>query len=255
MVYYVYDTKKGIVMVKTKVIAKNEKKTGGIELYFKRIFGLMTGAISLTAISAFVMMFFAQYLFRMSPDGHILGLSGIYYIITFGGLGFSIWAQLRAFSMKPSTGAWMLAIYSVLMGIAITPLVYVSLAVHPITVIWAFLLAAAMFGCMALFGYKTIKDLSFLGIFLTIGMIGLILVGIISIFVPLSAGFSTAVSLVGVLVFSLFTAYDMQTLKKAYAVIGNETQRNQLAVLGALHLYISFVALFEYILSFLNSRN
>lgn len=241
-------------MVKAKVVAKNNKKIGGIELYFKRIFGLMTGAIALTAVSAFIMMFFAQYLFRMSPDGH-LGLSGLYYIIAFGGLGFSVWAQLRAFSMKPSTGAWMLAIYSVLMGVAITPLVYVSLAIHPMTVIWAFLLAAAMFGCMALFGYKTIKDLSFLGIFLTIGMIGLILVGIISIFVPLSAGFSTAVSLVGVLVFSLFTAYDMQTLKKAYAVIGDETQKNQLAVLGALHLYISFVALFEYILSFLNSRN
>jgi FtsH-binding integral membrane protein len=60
--------------------------------------------------------------------------------------------------------------------------------------------------------------------------------------------------LIGVLVFALFTAYDMQNLKKAYAMIGNETQGNQLAVLGALHLYISFIAMFQYLLSLLNNR-
>ena len=85
-----------------------------------------------------------------------------------------------------------------------------------------------------------------------IGMIGLILVGIISIFVPLGAGFSTVVSLIGVLVFALFTAYDMQTLKHAYYQISDDTQKDQMAVLGALHLYISFVAMFEYLLSLFN---
>jgi len=56
-----------------------------------------------------------------------------------------------------------------------------------------------------------------------------------------------------VLIFALFTAYDMQTLKHAYNYIGgDETQKNQLAVLGALHLYISFIAMFQYILSLLN---
>ena len=112
-----------------------------------------------------------------------------------------------------------------------------------------------MFGCMTLFGYKTVKDLSFLGTFLFLGMIGLILVGVVSIFIPLGATFSTIVCLLGVLIFALFAAYDMQTLKNAYYVVGDETQKNQLAVLGALHMYISFIAMFEYILSLLISRN
>ena len=120
----------------------------------------------------------------------------------------------------------------------------------------ALLLATIMFGCMTLFGYKTVKDLSFLGAFLFIGMIGLILVGIISIFTgPLGVVFNQIVCLIGVLVFALFAAYDMQNLKNAYYTLGNGEQKDQLAVLGALHMYISFVAMFEYILGLLNSRN
>lgn len=138
------------------------------------------------------------------------------------------------------------------MGIAMTPLILVS---TPISILLAIVLAAVMFGCMALFGYKTLKDLSFLGAFLFLGMIGLILVGVVSMFIPLGATFNTIVCLIGVLIFALFAAYDMQTLKKAYYALGDSNQKNQLAVLGALHMYISFIALFEYILSLLNSRN
>jgi FtsH-binding integral membrane protein len=107
---------------------------------------------------------------------------------------------------------------------------------------------------MALFGYKTVKDLSFLGTFLFIGMIGLILVGVASMVWPLGSTASTVVSAIGVLVFALFTAYDMQFLKRAYAELAGSKQEGQLAVLGALHLYISFIAMFEYVLSLLNSR-
>ena len=107
---------------------------------------------------------------------------------------------------------------------------------------------------MTLFGYKTVKDLSFLGTFLFLGMIGLILVGLASFIWPALVGGTsgTIFCLIGVLVFALFTAYDMQTLKAAYNYVGDETQKNQLAVLGALHLYISFIAMFQYILSLFN---
>jgi FtsH-binding integral membrane protein len=86
------------------------------------------------------------------------------------------------------------------------------------------------------------------------GMIGLILVGLASFIWPALIGgtFGTIVCLIGVLVFALFTAYDMQALKSAYAYVGDDTQKNQLAVLGALHLYISFIAMFQYILSLFN---
>ena len=230
------------------VAKKSASKIGGIELYLKRIFGLMTGAVGITALTTFIMLISGGWASLI----HKGGLSAAYYIIAFGGLGLSIWAQARAFSMKPSTAKILLFLYSVLMGIVITPMVLVS---SPISILLAIILAAIMFGCMTLFGYKTVKDLSFLGAFLFLGMIGLILVGVVSLFVPLGATFNTVVCLIGVLVFALFAAYDMQTLKNAYYQIGDGEQKNQLAVLGALHMYISFVALFEYILGLLNSRN
>ena len=231
-------------------LSRTSAKSGGIERYLKRIFGLMFGAVALTGVSAFIMMASGAFVHLFRPD--FSGFSGTYYVLLFGGLALSIWAQVRVFHMKPSTAAWLLALYAILIGITMTPLLWASLHINPASIMWAFGVAALMFACMALFGYKTVKDLSFLGIFLFIGMLGLILVGIISLFIPLGAGFSTAVSLIGVLVFALFTAYDMQTLKNAYNYISDDTQKNQMAVLGALHLYISFIAMFEYLLSLFN---
>lgn len=233
-------------------MTKTKNSTGGgIELYLKRIFALMFGAVALTAAASFVTLVSPTLLGTLFSG---TGFSGFYYILLFGGLALSIWAQVRAFSIKPSTAALLLCLYAVLIGVTMTPLIAVALAVNPGSILMAFVVAAAMFACMALFGYKTVKDLSFLGIFLTMGMIGLILVGIASFIWPAIMGgvFGTIVCFIGVLIFALFTAYDMQNLKRAYTVIGDDTQKNQMAVLGALHLYISFVAMFQYLLSLFN---
>lgn len=228
------------------------KKTnnGGMDLYLKRIFALMFGAVGLTAVASFLTMATPLWTVLFTANG----LSGLYYVLLFGGLALSIWAQVRVFSMKPSSAAWLLALYAVLIGITMTPLLLVAITNNPFTILAAFVIAAVMFACMALFGYKTVKNLSFLGTFLFIGMIGLILVGIASFIWPVILGgtFGTIVCLIGVLIFALFTAYDMQNLKHAYAALGDDRQKNQLAVLGALHLYISFVAMFQYVLSLLN---
>ncbi len=226
-------------------------QNNGMQLYFKRIFALMFGAVALTAISAFITISTPLWSMLFGSTG----FSPLYYILAFGGVGLSLWTQARAFNMRPTTAGLMLAIYSITLGIVMTPLLLVAVTNNPFTILAAFVIAALMFACMALFGYKTIKDLSFLGVFLTIGMIGLILVGLASFIWPtIMAGASgTIICLIGVLVFALFTAYDMQTLKNVYNQMGSdEKQRNQLAVLGALHLYISFIAMFEYILSLLN---
>lgn len=227
-------------------------KSGGIELYLKRIFALMFGAVGLTALATYLTIWGGglPYLINFQTGG----MSALYYILLFGGLGLAIWAQVRVFSMKPSTAILLLALYSATIGITMTPLIASALAVNPASILMAFIISAVMFACMAMFGYKTVKDLSFMGTFLFIGMIGLILVGIISMFWPAIMGGAagTIVCLIGVLIFALFTAYDMNTLKRAYAVVGDETQKNQLAVLGALHLYISFVAMFQYVLGLLN---
>ncbi len=227
----------------------SQKIGGGIESYLKRVFGLMTGAVLVTALTTFIMLITGAFTTLITSSG---GLSITYYIIVFAGFALSIWAQMRAFSMKPSTAMLLLFLYSIFMGVAVTPMILVS---SGLSIIIALVLAAVMFACMALFGYKTVKDLSFLGVFLFLGMIGLILVGIVSMFIPMGETFSQIVCLIGVLVFALFAAYDMQTLKNAYYTLTSGEQKDQLAVLGALHMYISFVAMFEYLLGLLNSRD
>lgn len=237
-------------MVATKSlnqVSPASARDNGIGLYLKRVFALMFGAIGVTALASFITMVTPLLGMMFTKTG----MSPLYYILMFGGLALSIWAQARAFSMSPARAAAILFVYAATLGVVMTPLLYNS----PITIIAAFVLAAVMFACMALFGYKTIKNLSFLGVFLTMGMIGLILVGLASFIWPAIVGgtFGTVVCLIGVLVFALFTAYDMQNLKYAYnAMGGDEHQKNQLAVLGALHLYISFIAMFQYLLSLFN---
>ena len=232
--------------------AGKQNSVSGIDLYLKRIFAFMFGAVGMTALAAYLTIWGGglPYLFNMNTGG----MSGLYYVLLFGGLGLSIWAQVRAFHIKPATGALLLGLYAILIGVTMTPLIAVALTVNPASILNAFIIASLMFACMALFGYKTVKDLSFMGIFLMMGMIGLIIIGLLSFIWPtmLGGGFGAFVSFVGVLVFALFTAYDMQNLKRAYAVLGDETQKNQLAVLGALHLYISFIAMFQYLLSLFN---
>ncbi|MCL2331342.1 MAG: Bax inhibitor-1/YccA family protein [Proteobacteria bacterium] len=230
----------------------------GLGMYLQRIFALMFGAILLTAVSTYATMMWGTSLaFNISADGYVTGLTPLFYIVMFGGFGLSIFAQVRAFSMRPAIGGLLLAVYAVLMGFVIMPLVFFALSTNPWSVLQAFVIAAVMFGCMALFGYKTSRNLGFLGVFLFIGMIGLVLVGVASFIWPMLTGgtFGTIVAVIGVIIFALFTAYDMQFLKNAYATAGGtDEQKNQLAILGALHLYISFIAMFQYILSLLNRR-
>ena len=198
--------KKSVVKDTTarRISASRVSQRSGIDLYFKRIFALMFGAVGVTALAAYMTIWGGglQYLFNL----HTGGMSGLYYVLLFGGLALSIWAQVRVFNMKPTTGALLLALYAILIGVTMTPLIVSALAVNPSSILMAFIISAVMFACMAMFGYKTVKDLSFMGTFLFIGMIGLILVGIISMFWPALMGgaFGTIVCLVGVLIFALF---------------------------------------------------
>ncbi|MCL2369423.1 MAG: Bax inhibitor-1/YccA family protein [Alphaproteobacteria bacterium] len=219
--------------------------------FLQGVFMMMFGAVMLTAVSSVVTMVWGLPLIINQATG---GFNFIFYALMFGGLGLAVFTQARVFHMDPKMAGGLLALYSVMMGVVLTPLIVSALFLNPASIWQAFFLASAMFGAMALFGYKTARDLSFLGIFLFMGMIGLILVGIMSMIWPLGSGTMTIVALIGVLVFALFTAYGMQGLKKIYPQMADRYGQNQLAVLGALQLYISFIAMFQYILMLLNRR-
>ena len=92
-------------------------KSGGLELYLKRIFALMFAAVGVTALASFITMATPLWSLLFTATG----LSAFYYILLFGGLALSIWTQVRAFSFKPSTGILLLMLYAVLTGIVLTP--------------------------------------------------------------------------------------------------------------------------------------
>ena len=83
---------------------------GGMSLYLKRIFALMFGAVAITALAAYITMATPLWTVLITATG----FSALYYILLFGGLALAIWAQVRAFSFKPSVGALLLALYAVL---------------------------------------------------------------------------------------------------------------------------------------------
>ena len=116
-----------------------------------------------------------------------------------------------------------------------------------------FFITAASFGALSLYGYTTKKDLSAMGRFLLMGLIGIIIAMIANIFIQ-SSGLQLAVNILGVLIFAGLTAYDTQRLREMYYQLQGSDFAGKAAVMGALTLYLNFINLFQFLLSFMGNR-
>jgi FtsH-binding integral membrane protein len=116
-----------------------------------------------------------------------------------------------------------------------------------------FFVTAGAFAALSLWGYTTRRDLSAFGKFLFIGLIGLVLALIANIFIQ-SGPFQLAINIIGVFIFAGLTAWDTQRLKSLYFQLEGEEFLGKTVVLGALSLYLNFVNLFQFLLSFLGNR-
>ncbi|MCL2629406.1 MAG: Bax inhibitor-1/YccA family protein [Alphaproteobacteria bacterium] len=239
-------------------IVKTNAAAPSLSGYFKKVFLMMGAAVGVTALTVYLSLTsLANVVWPLIINSAGTGFSTLYYILLFGGLGLVIFTQARIFSMSKGASLAMLFLYSVLMGIVMMPLITVALRIDPMLIFRAFLLAALMLASMAMFGFRTSRDLSFLRVFLLAGMIGLILVGISSMIWPFGQTFAMVICAIGVLVFALFTAYDIQFLKRIFATNGlSADDADRFVIMGALHMYISFIAMFQYLLSLMSmSRN
>lgn len=117
-----------------------------------------------------------------------------------------------------------------------------------------FFVTASTFLAMSLYGYTTKADLSKMGTFLIMGVLGLVIASVVNIFMQSSA-LQFAISAIGVLVFTGLTAYDTQRLKEEYAEYYDRESSGKLALMGALTLYLDFVNLFQFLLHFLGQRD
>jgi FtsH-binding integral membrane protein len=117
-----------------------------------------------------------------------------------------------------------------------------------------FFITAAAFGGLSLIGYTTKKDLSAMGKFLIMGLIGLIIASLVNIFMQASA-LQFAINVIGVLIFAGLTAYDTQRLKEEYYyVAGDAVLAGKASISGALSLYLNFINMFQMLLSLFGSR-
>jgi hypothetical protein len=116
-----------------------------------------------------------------------------------------------------------------------------------------FFIAAAMFLSVSLWGYTTRSDLTKWGSFLFMGLIGIVLAGLVNLFIG-STALQMAVSIIGVLVFTGLTAWDTQRLKSEYAWFRGTEHADKLGIMGALSLYLNFVNLFQLLLTFFGQR-
>jgi len=116
-----------------------------------------------------------------------------------------------------------------------------------------FFATAGAFAGLSLFGYTTQKDLSAMGTFLIMGVVGLIIASLINMFVQ-STGLMWAISALGVLIFAGLTAYDTQRLKSQYAQLRGTELAAKAVILGALQLYLDFINMFLFLLRFMGNN-
>lgn len=116
-----------------------------------------------------------------------------------------------------------------------------------------FFITAATFAAMSIWGYTTKKDLSAMGSFLMMGVIGMIIAMVVNIFMQ-SPALMFVISGAGVLIYTLLVAYDTQAIKETYSASYGQDTTAKLAVLGALSLYINFIMLFQFLLSLIGNR-
>jgi uncharacterized protein len=179
------------------------------------------------------------------------------YAVMFGPLAILL---ISSFAMRnPSPTSANLVYWSVVTLIGVSMgmivLVYGRIPDGMTTVAKAFLITAASFGALSLWGYTTKRDLSGFGTFLIMGLIGLIIASIVNMFI-VSSALSFAISVIGVLVFAGLTAFDTQRLKYMYYEIGGDARAAAVgSTFGALSLYLNFINLFQFILSLLSPRN
>jgi FtsH-binding integral membrane protein len=179
------------------------------------------------------------------------------YAVMFGPLAILL---ISSFTMRnPSPTGANLVYWSVvsLIGVGMGAIVFVYARIPDgmTTVAKAFLITAASFGALSLWGYTTKRDLSGFGTFLIMGLVGLIIASIVNLFIASSA-LSFAISVIGVLVFAGLTAFDTQRLKYMYYQIGGDARAASVGTtFGALSLYLNFINLFQFILSLLSPRD
>ncbi|MBP6869466.1 Bax inhibitor-1/YccA family protein [Candidatus Babeliales bacterium] len=215
------------------------------EGFMSKVYGWMTAGLCVTAGVAY-------YLSPAVNPQLFQAIVGYSFVFLLAQLGLVMYFSFAWKSLSYTTLATLFVVYSGLMGISLAPIAYIYTGE---SIFQVFLIAAAMFGVMAVYGAVTKSDLSSMGNILFMGLIGLIIANFINMFWQ-NAQFDLVTSCIGVGLFALLTAYDVQKLRNFGSMaLGSQEDMDKIALLGALTLYLDIINLFLYLLRLFGKKN
>ena len=222
-----------------------------VKTFMANVFTWMTVAMVITAVTAYFFASSAELIASLrTPQG---GLSGLGWIVTLAPLGFVLLMSMGFQRLSPAIMSLLFIAFSVLMGMSLS---FIFLIYTRSSIFQTFLISGGMFGLMAVLGYTTKTDLTKFGSIMMMGFIGIFIAMIVNMFLG-SSVLEYIISVIGVLVFTGLTAYDVQKLKRIGAGEGMNTgdaNVRKLSILGALTLYLDFINLFLFLLRFMGDR-
>jgi FtsH-binding integral membrane protein len=223
----------------TSTVAAAEKVTA----FLRKVYGWMFVGLGITASVAFAVAG-SPTLLRAIVTNRVL-LIGLFVVE----IGLVFYLSARVQKLAPATAAGLFVVYSALNGatLSLILLLYTGASIAS-----TFVVTAAMFGALAIFGSVTKRSLAGVGQFAFMGLIGVILASVVGMFWH-SSGLQFGISIVGVIVFTALTAWDAQRLKQ-WATALPDGQTGSYAVVGALSLYLDFINLFLFLLRFMGNR-
>ncbi len=214
----------------------------GLRSYMLSVYNYMASGVLLTGIVAM--------LFANSGYAAQVMATPLRWLIILAPLGF---VMVMSFGMnRLSTGTLQTLFWSfaVAMGLSMSTifLVYTGTSIAQ-----TFFAVSAGFAGLSLWGYTTKKDLSGWGTFLIMGVVGLLVAMVINLFLQ-SPAMMLAISAIGVLLFAGLTAYDTQRIKSVYDQVAGTDMMGKVVIMGALNLYLDFINMFMFLLSFMGDR-
>ena len=231
----------------------------GLRVYMLKVYNYMASGIFITGfISLILFKFSGGYNIQVTPMG-ITGTNGLgdliyksplMWVLMLAPLGVVFYMSFGIRKMSAAKAQTTFWIFAALMGASLSSifLIYTGTSITRV-----FFITAGTFGAMSIYGYTTKRDLTKLGSFLMMGLIGIIIASIVNIFMQSSMMYFV-ISILGVLIFVGLTAYDTQKIKNMYMVSDSGEIMGKKAVMGALTLYLDFINLFIMLLRLFGQR-
>ena len=226
----------------------------GLRAYMIRVYNYMAAGVALTGVVAWLTFSAAVVQssagLQLTAFGQAVFQGPLLWILMLAPLGLVFAISFGINRLQPGTALTLFFVYAGLLGVSLASifLIYTGESITRV-----FFISAAAFGALSLYGYTTQRDLTAVGSFMFMGLIGIIIASLVNIFLH-SSGLSWAISIIGVLVFAGLTAYDTQAIKEMYDPMDDGTVGGRKAVMGALRLYLDFINLFLMLLRLFGDR-